>query len=93
MTSDCVAHQVLPLFERVETLDLKMNFIGKAGFDALAAAILEGAAPALKTIDFSVNTEYLYAKSFSDSSALEAACKARGIRGVWMTTTGEMMHT
>ena len=84
---------MLPLFQRVETLDLSMNFIGKPGFDALAAAILEGAAPALKTIDFSVNTEYLYAPGFSDSSALVEACKARGIRGVWITTTGEKMHT
>ena len=90
---------MLPLFQRVETLDLKMNFIDKPGFDALAVALREGAAPALKTIDFSLNSpseKSIYSMDglvFSDSSALVEACKARGILGVWMSNKGDMMHT
>ena len=90
---------MLPLFQRVETLDLKMNFIDKPGFDALAVALREGAAPALKTIDFSLHSPSEMSRYsmdglvFSDSSALVEACKARGIRGVWMSNKGDMMHT
>jgi hypothetical protein len=64
--------KVLPLLRRVETLDLSDNHIGTRGIAALAAAIREGAAPALKEFDFTFNDVY-------DSTALEEACKARGI--------------
>ena len=61
--------KVLPLLRRVETLTLCTNKIGTRGFAALAAAIREGAAPALKTFDF----------DSTDSTVLKEACKARGI--------------
>ena len=63
--------KVLPLLRRVETLDLSVNYIDTRGIAALAAAIREGAAPALKEFDFTGNG--------GDSTALEEACKARGI--------------
>ena len=63
--------KVLPLLRRVETLDLSLNSIGTRGIAALAAAIREGAAPALKKFDFTDND--------GDSTALKEACKARGI--------------
>jgi hypothetical protein len=63
--------KVLPLLRRVKTLDLGFNHIGTRGFAALAAAIREGAAPALKKFDFFDND--------GDSTALKEACKARGI--------------
>jgi hypothetical protein len=63
--------KVLPLLRRVETLDLNQNKIGTRGIAALAAAIREGAAPALKKFDFFDN--------HGDSTALEEAYKARGI--------------
>jgi hypothetical protein len=64
--------KVLPLLRRVETLDLSFNRIGTRGFEALAAAIREGAAPALKEFVFG---------GFNDgeSTALKEACMARGI--------------
>ena len=62
---------VLPLLRHVETLDLRYNDIGTRGFAALAAAIREGAAPALKNFYFGGNE--------GDSTALKEACKARGI--------------
>ena len=62
---------VLPLVRHVETLDLSANPIGTRGFAALAAAIREGAAPALKNFVFVLNV--------GDSTALKEACKARGI--------------
>jgi hypothetical protein len=64
--------KVLPLLRRVETLDLGGNRIGTRGFAALAAAIREGAAPALKEFDFT-------GLNPGDSTALTVACKARGI--------------
>ena len=64
--------KVLPLLRRVETLDLRSNFIGTRGFEALAAAIREGAAPALKEFVFS-------GPNHGDSTALKEACEARGI--------------
>jgi hypothetical protein len=63
--------KVLPLLRRVETLDLVGNCIDTRGFAALAAAIREGAAPALKKFDFTGNG--------GDSTALKEACEARGI--------------
>ncbi len=63
--------KVLPLLRRVESLDLSSNRIGTRGIAALAAAIREGAAPALKEFDFNGND--------GDSTALKEACKARGI--------------
>jgi hypothetical protein len=63
--------KVLPLLRRVETLDLSVNYIDTRGIAALAAAIREGAAPALKKFVFMLND--------GDSSALHEACKARGI--------------
>ena len=63
--------KVLPLLRHVETLDLSANSIGTRGFAALAAAIREGAAPALKNFLFGLND--------GDSTALMEACKARGI--------------
>jgi hypothetical protein len=65
--------KVLPLLRRVETLDLSYNWIETRGFAALAAAIREGAAPALKKFDFTDNVVN------GDSTALHEACKARGI--------------
>jgi len=64
--------KVMPLLRHVETLDLSDNMIDMRGFEALAAAIREGAAPALKEINF---------ESFNggDSTALKEACEARGI--------------
>jgi hypothetical protein len=64
--------KVLPLLRRVETLNLSANSIGTRGFAALAAAIREGAAPALKKFDFT-------GSDHGDSTALKEACKARGI--------------
>ena len=64
--------KVLPLLRRVETLDLSFNRIGTRGFEALAAAIREGAAPALKEFVFS-------GPNHGDSTALKEACEARGI--------------
>ena len=64
--------KVLPLLRHVETLDLGFNKIGTRGFAALAAAIREGAAPALKNFVFGGVGE-------GDSTALKEACKARGI--------------
>ena len=74
--------KVLPFLLRVETLNLDGNFIGTRGFAALAAAIREGAAPALKEFYFNSNL------SDVDSTALKEACKARGIltraqRPIW----------
>ena len=63
--------EVLPLLRRVETLDLIGNKIGSRGFAALAAAIREGAAPALKVLKFD------YEKSAT--APLREACKARGV--------------
>ena len=63
--------KVLPLLRHVETLLLNANKIGTRGFAALAAAIREGAAPALKKFVFTGND--------GDSTALKEACKARGI--------------
>jgi hypothetical protein len=65
--------KVLPLLRRVETLDLSNNKIGTRGFAALAAAIREGAAPALEKFLFAFQTDG------GDSTALHEACKARGI--------------
>ena len=62
--------KVLPLLRRVETLDLSYNMIGTRGIAALAAAIREGAAPALK--------EFNYEYNHGDSTALHEACSARG---------------
>ena len=62
---------VLPLLRHVETLNLNANRIGTRGFAALAAAIREGAAPALKN--------FLFGGNDGDSTALKEACKARGI--------------
>jgi hypothetical protein len=70
---------VLPLLRRVETLDLSNNFIGTRGIAALAAAIREGAAPALKEFKFSLQILVANSHLFTDSSALHEACKARGI--------------
>jgi Ran GTPase-activating protein (RanGAP) involved in mRNA processing and transport len=64
--------KVLPLLRRVETLDLSSNMIGTRGIAALAAAIREGAAPALKKFVFT-------GPNHGDSTALKEACKARGI--------------
>ena len=64
--------KVLPLLRRVETLDLSFNRIGTRGFEALAAAIREGAAPALKEFSFGGFND-------GDSTALKEACMARGI--------------
>ena len=69
--------KVLPLLRRVETLDLSANAIGTRGIAALAAAICEGAAPALKEFRFAMQQEVPL--RFTDSSALHEACKARGI--------------
>ena len=66
--------KVLPLLRRVETLAMSANYIGTRGFAALAAAIREGAAPALKEFDFRTNNDH------GDSTALKEACEARGIR-------------
>ena len=63
---------MLPLLRRVETLDLSFNRIGTRGFEALAAAIREGAAPALKEFSFGGFND-------GDSTALKEACMARGI--------------
>jgi hypothetical protein len=63
--------KVLPLLRRVETLDLSYNSIDTRGFAALAAAIREGAAPALKKFVFTGND--------GDSTALKEACKSRWI--------------
>mgnify|MGYP000868587712 FL=1 len=72
--------KVLPLLRRVETLDLSLNSIGTRGIAALAAAIREGAAPALKTFDFNGND--------GNSTALKEACKARGIsHDSWLTVS------
>ena len=65
--------KVLPLLRHVETLDLSYNEIGTRGFAALAAAIREGAAPALKKFVFGGGSNE------GDSTALKEACKARGI--------------
>ena len=64
--------KVLPLLRRVETLAMSANYIGTRGFAALAAAIREGAAPALKKFVFK-------GIDHGDSTALKEACKARGI--------------
>jgi hypothetical protein len=69
--------KVLPLLRRVETLDLSDNEIGTRGIAALAAAIREGAAPALKEFKFALQQEVPL--RYTDSSALKEACKARGI--------------
>ena len=78
--ADAVAFaKELPLLRHVETLDLDDNEIGTRGFAALAAAIREGAAPALKKFVFGGGA------FDGDSTALKEACKARGIsfiRGV-----------
>ena len=63
--------KVLPLLRHVETLDLSANSIDTRGFAALAAAIREGAAPALK--------KFVLGGNDGDSTALKEACKARGI--------------
>jgi hypothetical protein len=67
--------KVLPLLRCVETLDLSNNVIGARGFAALAAAIREGAAPALKKFVFAFQISI----RVGDSTALKEACKARGI--------------
>ena len=64
--------KVLPLLRHVETLLLNANKIGTRGFEALAAAIREGAAPALKEFSFGGFND-------GDSTALKEACMARGI--------------
>ena len=64
--------KVLPLLRHVETLHLSSNWIGTRGFAALAAAIREGAAPALKEFSFGGFND-------GDSTALKEACMARGI--------------
>ena len=69
--------KVLPLLRRVETLDLQHNRIGTRGIAALAAAIREGAAPALKKFEYALQQEVPL--RYTDSSALHEACKARGI--------------
>ena len=69
--------KVLPLLRRAETLDLNNNHIGTRGIAALAAAIREGAAPALRKFAFSLQQQG--SARFTDSSALHEACKARGI--------------
>ena len=63
---------VLPMAARVETIDVSGNHIGKRGFDALAAAISGGAAPALKTFVFDNHSD--------DSATLREACKSRGVK-------------
>ena len=79
MDEDAVAFaKVLPLLRRVETLDLSNNFIGTRGIAALAAAIREGAAPALKKF-------LIESLSSRDSSPFYEACKARGISVSHMT--------
>jgi hypothetical protein len=77
--------KVLPLLRRVETLDLSYNSIDTRGFAALAAAIREGAAPALKKFVFTGNMSMVFnffneeIRLYGDSIALKEACKARGI--------------
>ena len=65
--------KVLPLLKHVETLNLRGNKIGTRGFEALAKAIREGAAPALK--------EFVFGGGLfeGDWTALKEACMARGI--------------
>ena len=65
--------EVLPLLKHVETLNLRGNKIGTRGFAALAKAISEGAAPALK--------EFVFGGGLfeGDWTALKEACMARKI--------------
>jgi hypothetical protein len=70
--------KVLPLLRRVETLDLSNNEIDTRGLAALAAAIREGAAPALKKFDFTSGNER-FSSVYIDSTALDEACETRGI--------------
>ena len=65
--------KVLPLLKHVETLNLRGNKIGTRGFAALAKAIHEGVAPALK--------EFVFGGGLfeGDWTALKEACMARGI--------------
>jgi hypothetical protein len=65
--------KVLPLLKHVETLNLRGNKIGTRGFAALAKAISEGAAPALK--------EFVFGGGLfeGDWTALKEACMARKI--------------
>jgi hypothetical protein len=65
--------KVLPLLKHVETLNLRGNKIGTRGFAALAKAIREGAAPALK--------EFVFGGGLfeGDWTALKEACMARKI--------------
>ena len=73
--------KVLPLLRHVETLYLIRNQIGTRGIAALAAAIREGAAPALRKFDFI--GQFAKARKYPDTTgettALHEACKARGI--------------
>ena len=64
---------VLPLLRRVERLDLGGNDFGERGYEALGAAIREGAAPALRKLEFGFKSERIA------SAPLCEACKARGI--------------
>ena len=69
--------KVMPLLRRVETLDLSDGMIDtRGGFAALAAAIREDAAPALKEINFE---SFNGGDMGGDSTALKEACEARGI--------------
>jgi hypothetical protein len=83
--------KVLPLLRRVEALDLSFNLIGTRGIAALAAAIREGAAPALKEFKFAFQQQEL--ARFTDSSALHEACKARGISTAPMSAGGGVRAT
>jgi hypothetical protein len=78
--------KVLPLLRHVETLYLVRNQIGTRGIAALAAAIREGAAPALKTFMFDLQEEapdrydvFALDRLYTDLTALHEACEARGI--------------
>ena len=71
--------KVLPLLRLVKTLNLSGNKIGTRGIAALAAAIREGAAPALKEFKFEFQWQDESPSKLADSSALQEACEARGI--------------
>jgi hypothetical protein len=73
--------EALPYARRVRRIFIDDNFIGTEGFDALAAAISDGAAPKLRSIfvlaEFQTWTSWTSTSNKGDISKLRRACAAR----------------
>jgi len=70
---------VLPMATRLEKLIVKNDLIGQRGYDALAEAIRDGAAPELKEMDLGFHRVLGRVIRRASTDSLYAACTARGV--------------